>query len=61
MKFESAADIGYTEHYEFGVKYQKDKWSAGLSAIFADSALGDLLWFESSQNQLRLTVSYRLY
>jgi len=61
MKFESAADIGYTEHYELGVKYQKERWSAGLSAIFADTELRDLLGFDASQNQVRLTVSYRLY
>ena len=61
MKFESVADVDYTEHYEFGIKYQKERLSIGLSAIFADPSLSEQIWFDVNENQLRLTVSYRLY
>ena len=61
MKFESTANIGYTEHYELGVKYQKERWNVGLSAIFSDPLLREQLGFSVSEEQLRLTFSYRLY
>jgi len=61
MQFESSADIGLTEHVEFGLRYQKKRWSAELSALISDSDVNDLLWFDSSQSQVRLTFRYRLY
>jgi len=33
MQFESAAGIGLTQHAEIGVKYQRKRWSAELSAL----------------------------
>ena len=61
MQFESSANIGLTEHFEVGVKYQKNRWSAELSALVSDSDVNNLLWFDASQNQVRLTFRYRLY
>jgi len=61
MQFEETSEIGTTEHFEFGVKYQRQRWGAELSAIFSDHELGDLIMLDTSQNQLKLTVSYRLY
>lgn len=61
LQFEGTSNIGGAEHFEFGLKYQKQRWGAEVSAIFSDHELGDLLGFDASQNQLRFTVSYRLY
>ena len=60
MQFEAAA-IGITEHIQFGVNYQQDRWSVDLSAIFSDAALGNALGFDVNQNQLLLTFTYQLY
>jgi len=63
LRFEGSTDLGSAEHLEFGVKYQRGRWGADLSAVFADEGLEELLWFDSdvNENQLRLTISYQLY
>jgi len=61
MQFESSANIGLTEHFEVGMRYRKNRWSAELSALVSDSDVNNLLWFDASQNQIRLTLRYRLY
>lgn len=61
MQFESSSPMGLTENFEFGLRYQKKRWSAELSALVSDSDINRALWFNASQNQLRLTFRYRLY
>lgn len=61
MKFSGSSAVNVAEHFEVGLKYQKDRWSSQLSFLSADTSLINLVGFDVSKNQLRLTVSYRLY
>ena len=61
MRFESSANLGTIEHFEAGLKYQKDRWGVDLSAIVVDEAIIDFIGFDTSQNQLKLTLRYQLY
>ena len=61
MKFSGVDVVNFAEHFEVGLRYQKNRWAAGLSFISSDNDVLRLPDFDVSRNQLKLEVSYRLY
>ena len=61
MKFSGADTVDFAEHFEVGLKYQKNRWTSELSFLSADTGLINWIDLDVNKNQLRLTLSYRFY